>query len=195
MHTKLEYKAWALVYAGEAWVEQCLNSYPLRRGSESGAGVMQAQAVANTHFPVSKSQLCSVLCPSSRGFPSALLVNTTWPRIHCGGATSADWGDCLLLRVCLLMEVRELWAFVCGSSWGVYVFSVIHVQLQQQNNYADKSIFFPFYFFMTVSLLFSLSVGINSVSCSYLRSPSFTLLFPWLDIPLRALSSWPIVHH
>lgn len=115
----MENKAWALVCADDARVERCVWTFPpLHHWSGRGAWVMQAQAEANSHFLASKSrQLCSVWCPGSWGFPSALLVNTTWPRIHCGGATSTDCGDRLLFSLCFHMEVRWLWAFVCSGSW------------------------------------------------------------------------------
>lgn len=112
-------KAWVLVCADKAWVDRCVWTFPpLHRRSGRGAWVMQAQAEANSHFPASKSQeLCNVWCPGSWGFPTALPVNKTWPRIHCGGAASADCRDRLLFSLCFHVEVRALWAFVCSSSW------------------------------------------------------------------------------
>lgn len=103
----------------KAWVDRCVWTFtPLHRQSGRGARVMQAQAEANSHFPASKSQqLRSVWCPGSPGFPTAQLVNTTWPRIHCGGAVSVDSGDRLLFSLCFHVEVRALWAFVCSGSW------------------------------------------------------------------------------
>ena len=111
-----ENKAWAWVCADGAWVDRCVwTSPPLHRRSGRGAWVMQAQAEANSHFLASKSrQHCNVWSPGSRGFPFA---NTTWARIHCGGAASADCGDHLLFSLCFHVEVRALWAVVCSCSW------------------------------------------------------------------------------
>jgi len=80
-------------------------------------GWCELGAEANSHFPAAKRrQPCSVSCLGIRGFPAALQASTTWPRIHCGGAASADCGDRLLFSLCFPAEVRKLWAFVCGGS-------------------------------------------------------------------------------
>lgn len=152
IHTQMENKAWALVCADEARVERCVWTFPpLHCRSGRGARVMQAQAEANSHFPASKSrQLCGVSCPGSRGFPSALQVNTTWPRIHCGGAASTDCGDRLLFSLCFHVEVRALWAFVCGGSW---VGVGIQCDTRYKCNYSSRMIRLTKAFFLLILLL------------------------------------------
>lgn len=117
---KLRTEAWALVCADKARVERCVWTFPPHSmvGVGEEQGWCKLRQRQNSHFPASQSrQLCGVSCPGSRGFPSALLVNTTWPRIHCGGAAGTDCGDRLLFSLCFHVEVRALWAFVCGGSW------------------------------------------------------------------------------
>lgn len=118
LHQNTENKAWAPVCADKDLKRYVWTLSPLQRGSGQGAGVMQAWAEINSHFPTSKGrQVCSVLCSGSRGCPSALRVNSPWTRIHCGGAVSADCGDRLLFSVCFHVEVRVLWTFDCAGSW------------------------------------------------------------------------------
>lgn len=154
---------------------------------------MQAQTEKNSHFPASKSRkVCSVSCPGSRGFPSALLVNTTWPRILCGGAMSADCRDRLPFSLRFHVEVKALWAFVCVGSW-------VGVRFQSGTRYTVCTIKAVGWLvwqksFLPILLLSAWCTPIYSFLCSSQSFRSFTL--PSLVIiTTGALSWWPTVHH
>lgn len=97
-------------------------------------------------------------CPGSRGFPSALLENTTWPRMHCGGAASADCGDRLLFSLCFHVEVRVFRACMCVCVCvGIYGSNLTTTSVE-----------------LTTVLSFSFALNVRSLFYSHLKSsPSF----------------------
>lgn len=124
----------------------------LRVGEEHGwCKLRQRQILISLIQKAGSSVVFHVL--ATEAFP-ALLVNTTWPRIHCGGAVSTDCGNRLLFCLCFYVEVRALWAFVCGSSWVGVGFQCDTRYKYNYSSRLKKAFSFPFSFSLPVSLCF-----------------------------------------